>query len=55
MSKEGNIGINCLSFDSLKRCGAEEVLLNLCKGFNYYGYENKLVFFVMRVLKRIWN
>ncbi len=52
MSKEGNIGINCLSFDSLKRCGAEEVLLNLCKGFNYYGYENKLVFFCYESTKK---
>lgn len=47
------IGINCLSFESKHRCGAEEVLYNLCRGFWELEVEAKLVFFCYDYMKSI--
>lgn len=45
------IGINCLGFCENKRCGAEEVLLNLVHGWSELGYEKKIVFFCYPTMK----
>lgn len=46
------VGINCLGFVENKSCGAEEVLLNLVRGFRKFQYENELVFFCYPLMKQ---
>ena len=46
------VGINCLGLESEKRCGAEEVLMNLCKGFSENNHESELIFFCYSDMKR---
>ena len=51
MGTKMRIGINCLSFNSSQRCGAEEVIKNLCKGFVYNGHESELIFFCYKSMR----
>lgn len=46
------IGINCLGFGESKRCGAEEVLLNIVKGFGEHNHGNEIIFFCYPNMKK---